>query len=236
VHDVQRGAHPVQPTLRRLHPAALGRPKTAHATQNDVHRSPWALHEPRKAVHAAPMPLHPSQDALHAWQIAPHASPAGLRALHVALHREYCRSVDKRSKVARQQKLKSTVKAVQTRLAGTSPVLLAGVSYEVPELAMLLQEEIDAMKEVVRREAERRQAVAFERLVKHRNKPILVALENLVRGLYGGDVTVLSEFALTAPKKQKKSPAVKAEAAKKSKATRQVRRTMGKKQKKSAKG
>jgi hypothetical protein len=144
--------------------------------------------------------------------------------------------VDKRSKLARQQKLKSTVKAVQARLGGTSPLLLAGQSYEAVELASLFQEEIDAMNEVTHMEAERRAAVARERVIKHRNKPILVALENLVRGLYGGDVTVLSEFALTAPKKQKKTPAVKAEAAKKSKATRQVRRTMGKKQKKSAKG
>jgi hypothetical protein len=144
--------------------------------------------------------------------------------------------VDKRSKLARTQKLKSTIKAVEARLGGTSPLLLAGVSYEVPEVAQLLQDEIDAMKEVAHMEAERRAAVARERLYKHRNKPILVALENLVRGLYGGDITILTEFALTAPKKQKKSPAVKAEAAKKSKATRQVRRTMSKKQKKSAKG
>jgi hypothetical protein len=144
--------------------------------------------------------------------------------------------VDKRSKFARQERLKSTVKAVQERLGGTSPLLLAGVSYEVAEVAGLLQEEIDAMNEVKHKEAERRSAVAVERFIKHRNKPILVALENLVRGLYGSDVTVLSEFALSAPKKQKKTAAVKVEAAKKSKATRQVRKTMGKKQKKSAKG
>jgi len=144
--------------------------------------------------------------------------------------------VDKRSKPARQNKLESTIKAVGTRLAGPSPLLLAGQTYTVPELEQLLQDEIDAMSEVTQMEAERRAAVARERIIKHRNKPILVALENLVRGLYGGDVTVLTEFALTAPKKQKKTPEVKAETAKKSKATRQVRRTMGKKQKKSAKG
>jgi hypothetical protein len=156
--------------------------------------------------------------------------------LHSPLHREYCRSVDKRSKGARQEKLKSTVKAVETRLGGISPLLLAGTTYEVPEVMMLLQEEIDAMKEVARMEVERRSAVARERLIKHRNKPILVALENLVRGLYGGNIVILGEFALKAPKKQKKSSEVKAESVKKSKATRQVRRTMGKKQKKSAKG
>jgi hypothetical protein len=144
--------------------------------------------------------------------------------------------VDKRSKAARQYKLKSTVKAVEARLGGTSPLLLAGQSYLVPELVELLQEELDAMNEVARMEVERRSAVARERMYKLRNKPILVALENLVRGLYGGDITILGEFALKAPKKQKKTPAVKVEAAKKSKATRQVRRTMGKKQKKSAKG
>jgi hypothetical protein len=156
--------------------------------------------------------------------------------LHATLHREYCRSVDKRSKLARQYKLKSTVKAVPARLGATSPLLLAGQSYEVADLVELFQEELDAMAEVKRMEAERRAAVARERFFKLRNKPVLVALENLVRGLYGGDITVLSEFALAAPKKQKKTPAVKVEAAKKSKATRQVRRTMGKKQKKSAKG
>jgi hypothetical protein len=236
MHGVQRGALPVQPSAQRAHPTVHGSPGTMLAARSTVHRAPPPLHEPPSSVHEAPTRLHVPQTAGHAARAPSHASPAGLHALHAAAHREYCRSVDKRSKAARQQKLKSTVKAVETRLAGTSPVLLAGVSYEIPELAALLQEEIDAMKEVTRREAERRSAVAFERLVKHRNKPILVALENLVRGLYGGDVTVLSEFALTAPKKQKKSSAVKAEAVKKSKATRQVRRTMGKKQKKSAKG
>ncbi|HEX3344648.1 MAG TPA: hypothetical protein VHS09_08740, partial [Polyangiaceae bacterium] len=92
------------------------------------------------------------------------------------------------------------------------------------------------INEVYHREAERRSAVARERVLKQRNKPILVALENLVRGLFGTDVTVLGAFALSAPKKQKKSAEVKVEAAKKARATRQVRRTMGKKQKKSAKG
>ncbi|HEY3819165.1 MAG TPA: hypothetical protein VGL81_18480 [Polyangiaceae bacterium] len=144
--------------------------------------------------------------------------------------------MDKRSKVARQNRLKFTIKAVGAHLGGMSPLKLAGQMYTVPEVEQMLQDEIDAMENVRHREAERRAAVALERIMKHRNKPILVALENLVRGLYGTDVTVLTEFALKAPKKQKKAPEVLVEAAKKSKATRQVRRTMGKTKKKSAKG
>ncbi len=144
--------------------------------------------------------------------------------------------MDKRSKVARTQRLKSTIKAVRAHLDGPAPLRLGGQLYTVADVEQMLQEELDAIEAVRHREAERRTAVQVERLVKHRNKPILVALENLVRGLYGQDLTVLSQFALAAPKKQVKPIAVKAEAAKKSKATREVRRTMRKKQKKSAKG
>lgn len=187
-------------------------------------------------MHVSPPPLHVSQTVWHAPHTHSHEGHDRLRALHARVHREYPRFVDKRSKVARQGKLKSTVKAVGTYLGGTSPLRLAGQMYTVPEVEQMLQEEIDAMEDVRHQEAERRAAVARERVIKHRNKPILVALENLVRGLYGGDVTVLSQFSLAAPKKQKKTPEVKVEAAKKAKATRQVRRTMGKTKKKSAKG
>jgi hypothetical protein len=143
--------------------------------------------------------------------------------------------VDKRRKLAREDRLESTIKALGARF-GASPLLLAGQSFTVSDLAQMLQDELDAMKGVRAAEAARTGAIAKERALKRRNKPILVALENLVRGLFGGDAAVLGEFALATPKKPRKAPEVKVEAAKKAKATRQVRKTMGRKQKKSVKG
>ena len=144
--------------------------------------------------------------------------------------------VDKRSKTSRQRRLGSVIKALRTRFDGTSSLKLAGKAYALPELARLLQEEIEAMKAVYQAEALRSEAISRERALRQRNKALLVALENLVRGLYGADVRVLSDFALSAPKKPRRTLTVKVDATKKSKATRQVRRTIGKKRKKSAKG
>jgi hypothetical protein len=146
--------------------------------------------------------------------------------------------VKKRSRGSRsrQSRLGSIIKALETRFEGTPSLQLAGQAYTLAELAQLLRQELDATKAVRVAEAARTTAIARERALKQRNEPLLVALENLVRGLYGGDVRVLSEFAMSPPKKPRKIPGVKVETEKKPKATRRVRRAMGKRQKKSAKG
>ena len=152
------------------------------------------------------------------------------------MRRQYSRTVDRRGKVSRESKLEATLQALGTHFKEASALVLAGRPYALSELAQMLEEELDALNATQQIEAERKSIIARERAIKARNEPILVALENVVRGLYGGDVSVLSAFALSAPKKPKKTPEVKVEGAKKAKATRRVRRTMGRKQKKSVKG
>jgi hypothetical protein len=144
--------------------------------------------------------------------------------------------VEKRRRVSRESRLEAIIQALGTHFPGASALQLAGQSYSVPELAQMLQDEIDAIEATRLVEAQRTSTIARERAFKERNEPILAALGNLVRGLYGANTSVLNAFALDAPKKPRKTIEVKVETAKKAKATRKVRRTIGKRQKKSAKG
>jgi hypothetical protein len=128
------------------------------------------------------------------------------------------------------------IRGIRKRFQGTASLQLAGHTYTPQELMQAFQEEIDSMVEAQRAEAARQAAVAAQHDVRARNVPLHRALENYVRAVWGNSATVLADFAYDQLKEQKKSTETKVNAAKKARATREARHTMGKRQKKAVAG
>jgi hypothetical protein len=142
--------------------------------------------------------------------------------------------VDKRSKIARRKVLETTIEGLGTRFQPSQTLVLDGQSYLVSQLQQMVRDELDAMAEVSSLTSRRASAVKKERSVRTRNKPVLMALGNLVRNQFGPDLRALAAFALEPRKKGYKSPEVMAKAAEKAKRTRESLGTMGKAQRKRA--
>jgi hypothetical protein len=117
----------------------------------------------------------------------------------------------------------------------TAAVVLAGKSLTPQALIAVFQAVIQADKDldaartaVIPKLQARRDALAAARA-------LVGPLKKSLEGTYGAGSTVLADFGLSAPKPAVKSAEVKAQAAKKSKATRDVRHVMGSRQRKAVK-
>ncbi|HEY8090675.1 MAG TPA: hypothetical protein VIF09_22590 [Polyangiaceae bacterium] len=128
--------------------------------------------------------------------------------------------MDKRSKVSRAVRLRAFIAALPDYMDVLAPLLLASRDLKVGDLLVFFQEELDAMERVKRATAERSDAVARERFVARRNKPLLAYIESIVRGAFGDEPRVMTTFHLERRKPGRKSAEVKRDAAEKARATR----------------
>jgi hypothetical protein len=103
------------------------------------------------------------------------------------------------------------------------------------DIIALLQHRIDVAKATDDAAA----ALAAARLVERndcaRSAPFVASFKRLIVAMFTASPDTLAAFGLSAPKTGKKSVATKADALQKSKATREARHTMGKKQKQQVK-
>lgn len=143
--------------------------------------------------------------------------------------------MDKRSKTARNTRIRSAIKGIDQRLKGAT-TMLAGKTYEKRELLAMFQEELDATTAVEAATAARSKAVHRRNQLVKRNQAIYLALERFVRATFGEDPMVLDAFGFPPSKITKKTLDTKRHAALKAKATREARGTLGPKAKKKIKG
>jgi hypothetical protein len=138
----------------------------------------------------------------------------------------------KTTRVAKDQKL---IAGVQKRFAGAS-LILAGKTFTALEAAQFLQERIDVAGPVETARATWTSAVAAEKAKIADTKQYVLALEQLVRAMFGSNVEALAEFGLSP--RTRATPTTEATALQiaRAKATRAARGTVGPKQKAKIKG
>jgi hypothetical protein len=115
-------------------------------------------------------------------------------------------------------------------------VQLAGGTYKVADILAILAAPAAAADTTDKTKAAWRAAVVDERTAKAAAKGMRVSLQNYLIGIHGTTSTVLADFGFVIKKPAPKTVEVKAGAAKKMRATREARGTMGKKQKAQIKG
>jgi hypothetical protein len=111
-----------------------------------------------------------------------------------------------------------------------------GSTYTPADLVKLVQSRTDSATQTTTTKATWHSTVAAQRTLSTQVAPILRDLRRYVIGLFGPTSPVLADFGFSPPKQATRTPEQKAAAAAKAKATRAVRHTMGKKQKKAVKG
>jgi hypothetical protein len=100
-----------------------------------------------------------------------------------------------------------------------------------------LQSQIDLLSEIAAIEATRHDAIEKERALERTLAPMFERFRFLVENIFGNEAKQLADFGLEPRKKPgPKTPAVKAEAARKVRETRAARHTMGKRQKRKVEG
>ena len=144
--------------------------------------------------------------------------------------------MDKRSRSARKQLLRAIVAGIKKQLGGMPKLTIANVDYTPSELAKFFQDELETILAVEAAEAQRKTARLDERRTWKKNRRTHRAFESFVRGAFFDDVLALADFGLKPDKVPEKSVEVKALAIAKAKATREVRHTMGKQQRKKVRG
>lgn len=125
---------------------------------------------------------------------------------------------------------------LQKDLQHVSSLPLAGTAYTPDELVKLVQSRIDLLNTIAASQATWHSQVVSGQALSAKLTPILRGLRQYVVNAYGETSPVLADFGFTAPKKRTLTPAQKAAAAARAKATRAARHTMGKLQKKNVKG
>jgi hypothetical protein len=143
--------------------------------------------------------------------------------------------LDKRSRAARKGSLGQIVVGIRKHFGSMPRLLVASKEYTPQQLARAFQDELDTIVAIERLEAQRKSARLHERRAYKNNRGIHAAFERVVRGAFR-DASTLADFGYEPAKAGKRTIKAKTEAIQKAKATREVRKTMGSKQKKNLRG
>jgi hypothetical protein len=125
---------------------------------------------------------------------------------------------------------------LQKHLQNLASLVILGVTYTPAELMALFQSDIDSANAVTTAKAKHKDLVLANRALGKKVRLVRTGLRGLVRNMFGDVAEILADFGFTPPKVAKLTADQKAQAAQKVVATRKVRHTMGKKQKKNVKG
>jgi hypothetical protein len=143
--------------------------------------------------------------------------------------------VDKRSRAARKASLRQIVVGIRKHFGRMPKLVVASREYTPEQLARVFQSELDSILAVETLEAQRKTARLVERRAYKNNRPTHAAFERIVRGAFN-DASRLADFGYKPDKAGKRTVESKVTAIAKAKATRQVRKTMGKNQRKKVRG
>jgi hypothetical protein len=141
-----------------------------------------------------------------------------------------------RPRVHKQSRNRNLIRGTKKHFAGTPAIHLSGRAIAPAEIVRLLESQIALLSEIQALEAARHDAIVRERALEKRLAPVLRGLRDHLDGVFGNKAQPLADFGYEPRRKPgPKTPAVKVEAARKALATRALRRTMGKRQKKKIK-
>jgi hypothetical protein len=127
------------------------------------------------------------------------------------------------------------IAGIEKHLTGAS-LVLSGKTYTSAELVAFLQGRVDAAKATQVTRAAWLNAAASERAKALETKDFVSTLKQALLVMFGQAIDTLSDFGIAPRKRAVTDPETKVEAAKRSRATRAVRHTMGSKQKQNVKG
>jgi hypothetical protein len=137
-------------------------------------------------------------------------------------------SANRRNRTSSDEHL---IAGIRKHIGKSAPLLLAGEKLSVAELTALLQSRIDTARAIVPVLAAWRLAVQADRKRVEQTQHVVNALRQYVAAMYGASLDVLADFGLAPYKRRQLTSAEQAERAAKAKATREARRTLGKRQK-----
>jgi hypothetical protein len=127
------------------------------------------------------------------------------------------------------------IAGIQKHLPNVSSLALLGTTYTPADLVKLVQSRIDSANGAATTKANWHSTVVADRTLNTNLTPVLRALRQYVINVFGETSPILADFGFSPPKKATRTPEEKAAAAAKAKATRGLRHTMGKTQKKAIK-
>jgi len=133
-----------------------------------------------------------------------------------------------------QTRYTQVIAGIQKHITG--PVVLVSASYTQTALLQPFQSWLGAVAAVATAKAQYHAAVVAEETLFKTCQALWLALQSYARNLYAADPATLADFGFAPVKHTAPTPAVKAAAVEKAKATRAARHTMGKNQKKAVTG
>ena len=141
----------------------------------------------------------------------------------------------KMSKAMRAVRAMGIIAGIEKRFGRRNILALGGRQYTPGELAAVFQSQIDAVDQVDAAHAAVVNAVAREREIARTVRNLTRLLRFWIGAEFGSDAEAWADFGLTAPKKPgPKTVEAKLAGAERARATRKMRHTMGKRQRKKA--
>jgi hypothetical protein len=128
------------------------------------------------------------------------------------------------------------IAGIQKHLLTTPSLPLAGTAYTPADLVTLIQSRTTQAATVAAASATWHSAVAAEKALNAKLKPILQGLQQYVLNTFGSASPTIADFGYSAPARKAPDPDTLVVAAAKAKATRVARGTLGKVQKQKVKG
>jgi hypothetical protein len=134
---------------------------------------------------------------------------------------------NKRTRVGDVAALQKLGEGLAQHASTVPPIVIAGVTYKPSDVTAKLQVAITLAKAVLTTEAAWHNAVQAEDTAWKQLRPFLLAVEQVLRNAYDGQIDVLADFGVSPRKKPVVPPATRTAAALKAKATREARGTKG---------
>jgi hypothetical protein len=128
------------------------------------------------------------------------------------------------------------ISGIKKRFQNVPSVVLGGVTYTPAALAALFQSHINAANAVVTAKGQWKNAIAAYQTLTKTVSNAVTGLQEIVRQMFNNAPDAVADFGFTPKKTTKKSTVIKVVAAAKSRATREARNTLGKKEKLQIKG
>jgi hypothetical protein len=136
----------------------------------------------------------------------------------------------------KQNSDRKVILAIPKHLSNVGTMNLAGTSYTPSDLVRLFQSRIEAADAATAAHAKWLDTVKGEREQIAQTAIVVRAFKNFLLSMFADQTEPLADFGVSPRKAPKKTVATKAKAVAQTKATRKVRNTMGKQQKKAVKG
>jgi len=128
------------------------------------------------------------------------------------------------------------IAGIRKHLAGEAQIIISDRTFTPVSLVAFFEEHIEAMRAVASLEMQRSIAIDHEARLEKNIMAIFDSIDRFLRSRFGSSAAVLREFGLKPRKARKVRMETLARAVEKSRQTRKLRRTMGRRQRAKIKG